>query len=82
MGKKIDFGTDEEFINKYKELKSSRKMGSYYGCDKKTIIHHCKEIGFDYNSVQEYKLTENDKQEILASTIDDAVGEVYDKVLF
>ena len=30
----INWGTDEEFIKKYEELKSSRKMGEFYNCYK------------------------------------------------
>lgn len=45
--KKIQFER-QQFIKKYDELKSSRKMGKYFGCDKKTIIRYAKEIGYDY----------------------------------
>lgn len=62
--KKIDFGPDEEFIKNYQELKSSRKMAELYGCTKNPVLKHAKEIGFDINSVQNYKLTEKDKEEI------------------
>ncbi len=58
---------DQEFINKYKELKSSRKMGEYFNCSKSTILNYAKKIGFDTKSVQNYKLSEKDKQEILAA---------------
>lgn len=65
--KKFDFGPDEEFIANYKKLKSSRKMGELYGCTHSVVLHHAKEIGFDVKSVQEYKLSEKDKKEIIAS---------------
>lgn len=44
--KKIDFGSNKDFIVKYEELKSSRKMGEFYGCDKTTILNHAKRIGY------------------------------------
>ena len=42
--KKIDFGSDESFIKKYEELKSSRKMGEFYHCDKTSILYSCTKI--------------------------------------
>lgn len=62
---KIEWGTDEEFIAKYEELKSSRKMGEYYNCDKSSVLNHAKKIGYDVNSNKEYKLSEKDKEEII-----------------
>lgn len=68
MGKRtINWDSDEDFIKKYKELKSSEKMAKFYNCNKTSILNHCKEIGFDYKTVQEYKLSEKDKQEIIDS---------------
>lgn len=40
--KTINWGTDEEFIAKYEELKSSRKMGEFYNCDKSSVLNHAK----------------------------------------
>ena len=45
----INFGSNEEFIANYEKLKSSRKMGELYHCDKKTITTHAKKIGYDYS---------------------------------
>lgn len=59
---KIIFG-NEEFIENYKKLKSSKKMAKLYGCDKKTITTHAKEIGYDYTTP--LLLTPKQKQEIL-----------------
>ena len=67
MSKKIEWGSDEEFINNYKELKSSRKMGELYNCDKTSVLNHAKKIGFDVKSVQEYKLSDKDKEKIIQS---------------
>lgn len=39
----------EEFIKKYDELKSSRKMAEFYGFDKATILNYAKEIGYVNN---------------------------------
>ena len=66
MKKRIEWGSNEIFISNYKKLKSSRKMAELYKCNKKAVIDHCKKIGFDYNSVQQYKLTKADKQKIKA----------------
>lgn len=61
----INWGTDEEFIKKYEELKSSRKMGEFYNCDKTSVLNHAKKIGYDTKSNKQYKLSEKDKQIIL-----------------
>ena len=66
MAAKINFGSDEEFIKNYKELKSSRKMAELYGCSKNPILKHAKDIGFDINSVQTPKLSEEDKKRIIS----------------
>jgi hypothetical protein len=65
MSKKINWGTNDEFIAKYKELKSSRKMGEFYHCDKSSVLNHAKSIGYDVNSNKTYKLSEQDKKEII-----------------
>lgn len=53
----INFGDDATFIANYEKLKSSRKMGELYGCDKKTITTHAKKIGYDYSGNKEIKIT-------------------------
>ena len=63
--KKIDFGSNEDFIAKYEELKSSRKMGEFYGCDKTTILNHAKRIGYDISQNKQYKLKNEDKLYII-----------------
>lgn len=64
--KKTDFGNNEEFINNYLTLKSSRKMGELYGCTKNGVLRHAREIGFDINSIdRNYKLTKQQKAEII-----------------
>lgn len=65
--KTINWGTNEEFIQKYEELKSSRKMGEYYQCDKTSVLNHAKTIGYDVNSNKNYKLSKQDKKEIIAA---------------
>lgn len=65
--KTINWGTDEEFIAKYEELKSSRKMGEFYNCDKSSVLNHAKKIGYDTKLNKEYKLSEIDKQNIIAA---------------
>ena len=65
MSKKINWGSDEDFIKNYQELKSSRKMGKLYNCDKSSVLNHAKKIGFDVKTVQNYKLSEEDKQNII-----------------
>ncbi|MBR3673920.1 MAG: hypothetical protein IKN65_06550 [Clostridia bacterium] len=61
MAKKINFGSNEDFIKNYENLKSSRKMAELYNCNKTSILNHAKKIGYDVNSNKEYKLSENDK---------------------
>lgn len=53
----INFGDDKTFIENYERLKSSRKMGELYHCDKKTITAHAKKIGYDYSGNKEIKIT-------------------------
>jgi biotin operon repressor len=65
--KKIEFGSDEQFIENYQKLKSAQKMGELYGCSKTTILKHAKDIGYDVNTNKEYKLSTQDKEEILAA---------------
>lgn len=65
--KQIDWGTDEDFIKNYEKLKSSRKMGELYNCNKTSILNHAKKIGYDINSNKTYKLSEEDKKIILES---------------
>ena len=77
--KKIDFGSDESFIQKYEELKSSRKMGEFYHCDKKSILNHAKKIGYDVNSNKNYKLSLEDKQYILEHYYDMTSTELANK---
>ena len=66
MGRKqINWGSDDDFIANYLQLKSSRKMGELYNCDKSSILNHAKQIGFNPNEIDRgYKLSEQDKQEI------------------
>lgn len=62
MSKKIiQWGSNEDFIKKYEELKSSRKMGEYYHCSKSTVLNHAKKINYDVNSNKTYKLSKKDK---------------------
>lgn len=65
MAKKIDFGSDEDFIKKYEELKSSRKMGEFYNCDKTSVLNHAKRIGYNISNNKTYKLSTEDKKFII-----------------
>lgn len=65
MSKKINWGSNQDFIQKYEELKSSRKMGEYYHCDKGSVLNHAKKIDYDVNSNKKYKLSKQDKQYII-----------------
>ena len=68
MKKKIDWGSDNEFIAKYTELKSSRKMAQVYKCDKQSVLAHAKSIGFNVNNLdRQYKLSTADKANIINS---------------
>ena len=64
---KINWGSDEEFINNYNNLKSSRRMGELYHCDKSSVLNHAKQIGYDVKSNKQYKLSKQDKEIILNS---------------
>ena len=65
--KTINWGIDEEFIAKYEELKSYRKMGEFYNCDKSSVLNHAKKIGYNTKSNKQYKLSEEDKKNIIKS---------------
>lgn len=71
---KINFGSDEEFIQNYQRLKSSRKMAELYGCTKDPVLQHAKDIGYNVNANKVYKLTPKDKQEILEAYYTDATS--------
>lgn len=64
MAKKINFGSDEEFIKNYENLKSSRKMAELYNCNKTSILNHAKKINYDVSSNKKYKLSSEDKEYI------------------
>ncbi len=63
----IQWGTDEDFIKNYEQLKSSRKMAEVYNCNKSSILNHAKKIGYDVNNNKEYKLSDEDKKYIIES---------------
>ena len=77
--KKIDFGSDESFIQKYEELKSSRKMGEFYHCDKASVLNHAKQIGYNVNNNKKYKLSDKDKKYILEHYYDMTSTELAEK---
>lgn len=56
----------EDFIQNYNKLKSSRKMSELYGCSKTTILNYAKKINYDIKSNKKYKLTEDQKKEIIS----------------
>lgn len=80
--KRIDFGDDKTFIENYERLKSSRKMGELYGCDKKTVTSHAKKIGYDYSKFKVRKITSIPIEEVIIAYEElqnlDKVGERYD----
>lgn len=55
-----------EFIQKYDELKSSRKMGLYYNCSSTTILNYARKIWYDYNQHLVGKLSDKDKNYIVS----------------
>ena len=61
----INFGDDITFIKNYQELKSSRKMGQLYNCDKSSIINHAKKIGYDYSNNKEIKISKIPVEEVI-----------------
>jgi biotin operon repressor len=79
--KKIDFGSDEEFIKNYQKLKSSRKMGEFYGCTKGAVLNHAKAINYDNSKNKEIKLPLEKKEEIIMNYEKlkslEKVGEIY-----
>lgn len=51
---------EEEFILKYKELESSRKMAEFYGVNNKTILRFADSIGYKNNKTCDYWKPESD----------------------
>lgn len=78
----INFGSDIEFIQNYEKLKSSRKMGELYHCDKKSITTHAKKLGYDYSKHKVKKITIVPLDEVIAAYEElqstNKVGELYD----
>lgn len=62
---KIDLIPDDVFIEKYDQLKSSRKMAQFFDTNKTAILNHAKKIGYDVHKNQQGKLSDQDKQEII-----------------
>ena len=67
----------EEFIKKYNELKSSRKMAEFFKCDKTTILNYAKSIGYTNNYL--LSLSEKDKQDIINKYYDNTAKELGEK---
>lgn len=65
MSKKINFESSENFIEKYNELKSARKMAEFYNCSKTTILNYAKKIGYDNSNNKEIKITNIPLQDII-----------------
>lgn len=40
-------------------------MGEYYNCNKTSVLNHAKAIGYDVNSNKQYKLSLQDKKDII-----------------
>lgn len=57
----------DEFINRYEELLSSRKMAEYYNVSHKTILNFAKEIGYVNQVAKERLLKDEQIQEIVDS---------------
>lgn len=64
--KQINFGNEQEFIDKYNELKSSRKMAEFYHCSKSTILNHAKKIGYDVHNNQTRKITDIPIEQVIS----------------
>ena len=62
---KYQMPNKEKFIELYYQLKSAKKMAEYIGCSSTTILNQAKLYDFDVSLVQEYKLTEQDKEKII-----------------
>lgn len=52
----------EEFIAKYKELESSRKMAEFYGVNNKTILRFADSIGYKNNKTCDYWKPKDDNE--------------------
>ena len=55
----------EEFIKDYEELKSAAKMAKKYNCSDTTILNYAQKIGYDTLSNKNYKLSSEDKEDII-----------------
>lgn len=68
---KLDEVYPEDFILKYEELKNAKRMGQFYNCSSTAIINYAKKINYDTNQNKEYKLSQEDKEEILQAYYSD-----------
>jgi hypothetical protein len=66
MRKRINWDNDEVFIQNYLTLKSSYKMAEMYNCSRSSITNHCKDINFDYTTIEHSQLSEDDKKKIVS----------------
>lgn len=64
--KAINFGTNESFIKKYQELKSSRKMAEFFNCSKTAVLNHARKIGYDTSDNKEIKIPQKDLEKIIS----------------
>lgn len=55
---KLSYVSQEDFIEKYKELKSQQKIANYYNVDHHVINNYAKKIGFDDSIYKKQKLNE------------------------
>ena len=72
----IDYGSEESFISNYNKLKSAEKMDILYGVSKTSILNHAKKIGYNVRDSKNYKLSQEDKEEILRSYYYKTSGEL------
>ena len=42
-------------------------MGEFYNCDKSSVLNHAKKIGYNKKSNKQYKLSDEDKKNIIKS---------------
>lgn len=57
--------SDEEFIKIYNKLGNAESVGEYFNCSGTAITNHAHKIGYNHLDSKQYKLSEEDKKEII-----------------
>lgn len=64
---KLKYIDNDTFIEIYNSLKSAQAVADYFNCSATAVTNHAHSIGYNHLDSKNYKLSEEDKQEIVNS---------------